>query len=97
MHFSIVVRVVCAAALSSVSLPAAAQSKDGLEAQCAKGLDAAYAELDLAQAKGVGGVADMSWAASLLAAAKTQQQFGKYPNCIEKVNRARRIIARAKS
>ncbi|HJS31618.1 MAG TPA: hypothetical protein VJ924_06465 [Alphaproteobacteria bacterium] len=79
----------------SISLAAGAQSKNGLESQCAKGLDAAYAELDLAKAKGVAGVADMSWAASLLAAAKTQQQFGKYPNCVEKVNRARRIIARA--
>lgn len=95
MHFTIAIRAVCAATLMSISLAAGAQSKNGLEAQCAKGLDAAYAELDLAKAKGVAGVADMSWAASLLAAAKTQQQFGKYPNCVEKVNRARRIIARA--
>ncbi len=97
MQITSALRAVCAAAFVFVSLSAAAQSKDGLEAQCAKGLDAAYAELDLAKAKGVGGVADMSWAASLLAAAKTQQQFGKYPNCVEKVNRARRIIARAQS
>lgn len=97
MRLEMVVHTVSAAALVLISLAAAAQSKDGLEAQCAKGLDAAYAELDLAKATGVGGVADMSWAASLLAAAKTQQQFGKYPNCVEKVNRARRIIARAKS
>ena len=69
MRLEMVLRAISTGALMLFSLAAAAQSKDGLEAQCAKGLDAAYAELDLARANGVGGVADMSWAASLLAAA----------------------------
>ena len=38
----------------------------------------------------------MTKAASLLAAAKVQEQFEEYTNCIEKVNRAREHIRQAR-
>jgi hypothetical protein len=33
----------------------------------------------------------------LLTAAKVQFEFGKYPNCIEKVDRARAFIAKSRT
>lgn len=59
---------------------------------CREGLAAAYQELDFAKAKGLDGTVEYAKAASLLGAAKIQEEFGKYPNCIEKVERARRYI-----
>jgi hypothetical protein len=35
---------------------------------------------------------DWTKAASLLSAASIQQEFGKYPNCVDKVRRARYYI-----
>jgi hypothetical protein len=63
--------------------------------QCSNGLDAAYAELTAAEAQGFGGTVDWTKAASLLTAAKVQYEFEKYPNCIDKVGRARVYIKRA--
>ena len=60
--------------------------------ECQHGLTQAYKELDAAKAKGFSGAADYTKAASLLTAAKIQQQFNKYPNCINKVKRARYYI-----
>jgi len=60
--------------------------------RCESGLEIAYQELDLAKAKGFSGTVEYSKAASLLGAAKIQKEFGKYPNCIDKVNRARAYI-----
>jgi hypothetical protein len=60
--------------------------------QCANGLSAAYDELDYAKAKGFSGTVDWTKAASLLSAASVQKEFGKYPNCIDKVQRARYYI-----
>ena len=60
--------------------------------RCEDGLAAAYKELDFAKAKGFDGTVDYSKASSLLGAAKIQYEFGKYPNCIDKVNRARAYI-----
>ena len=65
--------------------------------QCENGLSAAYRELDFARAKGFDGTVEYSKAAGLLTAAKVQFEFGKYPNCIEKVGRARAFIARSQS
>lgn len=59
---------------------------------CDDGLNAAYDELDLAKAKGFGGTVDWTKAASLLSAASIQKEFGKYPNCVDKVRRARYYI-----
>jgi len=64
--------------------------------RCSNGLDRAFAELDGAKASGFSGTVSWVKAASLLSAAKVQQQFEKYPNCINKVNRAREYIRMAK-
>ena len=64
--------------------------------QCATGLDQAFRELDLAKADGFGGTVDWTKAAGLLAAAKVQYEFEHYPNCIEKVGRARVYIRQSK-
>ena len=65
-------------------------------AQCESGLKAAYRELDFAKAKGLEGTAEYAKAATLLTGAKIQQGFGKYPNCIDKVRRARAYIAKSR-
>ncbi len=65
--------------------------------QCERGLKAAYEELDFAKAKGLGGTVDWTKAASLLSAASIQQEFGKYPNCVDKVRRARYYIAQSQT
>jgi len=63
--------------------------------QCRSGLSTAYKELDYAKVKGFDGTVEYSKAASLLGAAKIQEEFGKYPNCIDKVHRAREYIKRS--
>lgn len=60
--------------------------------QCETGLKSAYDELNYAKAKGFSGTVDWTKAASLLSAASIQQEFGKYPNCVDKVQRARYYI-----
>ena len=65
-------------------------------AQCEEGLRVAYKELDYAKANGFDGTVEVTKAAGLLGAAKVQEEFGKYPNCIEKVNRARAYLAKAR-
>ena len=52
----------------------------------------AHVELHFAKAKGFSGTVDWTKAASLLSAASIQQEFGKYPNCVDKVRRARYYI-----
>ena len=64
--------------------------------QCENGLEAAYNELDFAKAKGFDGTVEYSKASSLLGAAKIQYEFGKYPNCIDKVKRARAYIRKSR-
>jgi len=65
-------------------------------AQCDDGLRVAYKELDYAKANGFDGTVEVTKAASLLGAAKIQQEFGKYPNCIDKVHRARAYLAQSR-
>lgn len=64
--------------------------------RCSNGLDRAFAELEDAKANGFSGTVSWVKAASLLSAAKVQQQFEKYPNCINKVYRAREYIRMAR-
>lgn len=82
------------AGVLAVSLAACtgAATNPGLARQCEQGLSTAYGELDYAKTKGFGGTVDWTKAASLLSAAKIQQEFGKYPNCLDKVKRARYYI-----
>ncbi len=63
--------------------------------ECNDGLDTAYRELEEAKVEGFDGTVNITKAGSLLAAAKIQAQFDKYPNCIDKVNRARAYISTA--
>lgn len=63
--------------------------------QCSRGLSVAHDELTAAEAKGFSGSVEWTKAASLLTAAKVQYEFEHYPNCIEKVERARRYIKSA--
>lgn len=63
--------------------------------QCERGLKTAYNELDLAKARGFSGTVEYTKAASLLGAAKIQYEFGKYPNCVDKVSRARVFIKKS--
>ena len=76
----------------SVAACSGAPKDSGLAQQCEGGLKVAYEALDFAEAKGFGGTVGWTKAASLLAAASIQREFGKYPNCIDKVRRARYYI-----
>ena len=60
--------------------------------QCADGLKAAEAELEDAKVKGFNSTVAWTKAANLIIAANVQQQFEKFPNCIDKVQRARSYI-----
>lgn len=63
--------------------------------QCRTGLATANAELEKAKVDGFSSTVAWTKAAALLAAAKIQQQFDKYPNCVNKVKRARYYIRRS--
>lgn len=65
-----------------------------LDRECAEGLRLAQAELDKAKVDGFGDTVAWAKAASLLSAAKVQEQFEKYPNCVDKVQRARFYLRR---
>lgn len=82
----------------AISLLAACTGNPGSSSarSCSSGLESAFKELDLAKAQGFGGTVDWGKAAGLLAAAKVQYEFEHYPNCIEKIDRARVYIRRSK-
>lgn len=62
--------------------------------RCSRGLATANGELQSARVRGLGGTANWTKAASLLTAAKVQYEFEHYPNCVDKVRRARFYLAR---
>lgn len=64
-----------------------------LAAACRYQLDQAGRELSHAKAQGFGDSVAWSKAASLLAAAKVQQTFEEYQNCLEKSRQARQYLA----
>ena len=64
------------------------------ERECARTLELANKELKEAHVK-LGGTVAFMEASTLLAGAKVQQEFGKYPNCVDKAKRARLHIRRA--
>jgi len=82
-------------ALATLVLLAGCSGRVGTDVaqQCSEGLDAAMAELNKAKADGFGEAVEVTKAASLLAAASVQKQFEKYPNCVDKVRRARAYLA----
>jgi hypothetical protein len=75
----------------------AGSPNSSLAKQCENGLSVAYKELDSAKAKGFDGAVEYSKAAGLLTAAKVQFEFGKYPNCIDKVDRARAFVRKSQA
>ncbi|MFT5485339.1 MAG: hypothetical protein ACI9JL_004388 [Paracoccaceae bacterium] len=78
-----------------VVLAACADAGDrGLGPACEANLDAAERALSKAKGDSVGKVIDWTKAAGLIAAARTQQQFSEYQNCVLKAKQAREIIAR---
>lgn len=60
--------------------------------QCNDGVKQAYKELNIAKVNGFSGTVEYTKAATLLTGASIQYEFGKYNNCINKVQRARRFI-----
>jgi len=78
-----------------VVIGCAGNPNSSLAKQCNTGLNTAYEELDYANTHGFAGTVEYTKAASLLGAAKVQLEFGKYPNCIDKVNRARAYIKKS--
>jgi hypothetical protein len=90
MRLAVAIGVVAAGAAC-----AGAPKDPELAQRCASGLETAYGELDFAEAKGFGGTLDWTKAASLLSAASIQKEFGKYPNCVDKVRRARYYITQS--
>ena len=65
--------------------------------KCETNLSIASTELESAKVNGFSSTVSWTKAASLLTAAKIQQQFEKFPNCINKVARARIYINRSKA
>jgi len=65
----------------------------GLGPACAAQIDAGYHELGTAEADGLSSSVTWSKAASLLGAAKIQQQFEEYQNCVLKARKARKYLA----
>lgn len=63
-----------------------------LAQQCNDTLKLANEELNFAKTKGFSGTVEYTKAVTLLTGASIQYEFGKYPNCIDKVKRARRFI-----
>lgn len=82
--------------ISTLTACAGQPSNPGIASKCEKGLSIAHKEFDAAKSKGFGGTVAMIKASSLLGAAEIQQGFGKYPNCANKVKRARYYINQAK-
>ena len=65
----------------------------GLGPSCERLLDAAERDLQRAKANSIGSVLDWTKAATLIAAARTQQQFNEFENCVIKARRAREILS----
>jgi hypothetical protein len=66
----------------------------GLGPACESNLSAAERALSAAQANNVGKAIDWVKAATLIGAARTQQQFSEYQNCVLKAKKAREILSR---
>lgn len=93
MHPAQLIKVLPVAAL--MGLAACADAGDrGLGPACESNLNVAERALAKAKGNSVGKAVDWAKAATLIAAARTQQQFEEYQNCVVKAKQARKIIAR---
>jgi hypothetical protein len=77
----------CSGIITGCAAPNPKQS-----AACERLLSIAEKELDAAKAKGLSSSVSITKAVALISAARIQQQFDKYPNCINKAERARKFI-----
>lgn len=75
--------LLCASFLLSCAAP-----NPQLASKCETMLSAAEKELSEAKAKGLVSGVSLTKATALIGAARIQQQFDKYPNCINKAERA---------
>lgn len=82
-------------AVTVLAAGCSAQIASDIAQQCSEELNAADAELNKAQADGLGGAVSVTKAAGLIAAAAVQKQFEKYEGCLDKARRARAFIADA--
>lgn len=88
-------RAIAAASLTLGLAACAGEPADrGLGPSCRSGLSAASNELKAAKVAGFSGTLEWTKAASLISAAKVQEQFGEYQNCVQKTRDARRFISR---
>jgi len=85
--------IACAAMIVLLTACSQESGDVGLGRACAAGLDAGYRDLNRAEVDGLSGSVKWSKAASLLAAAKVQEQFEEYQNCVAKVGKARRYLS----
>lgn len=81
-------------ALAVAALTACAGDPEdrGLGPACASGLKNASSQLNRAKADGLSDSVDWGKAASLISAAKIQQQFSEYKNCVVKTREASRLL-----
>ena len=64
--------------------------------QCQQDLKQANKELNFSKSEGFSGTVEYTKAVTLLTGAAIQYEFGKYPNCINKAERARQYIKNSK-
>lgn len=85
---------ICMAAAALALAGCSGISGGEMAERCSRGLATANGELQSARVRGLGGTTNWTKAASLLTAAKIQYEFEHYPNCVDKVRRARTYLAR---
>ncbi len=80
--------------LLSIFVVAGCQTNPSSESarQCWEGIKLAKQELNFAKTQGFSGTVEYTKAATLITGASIQYEFGKYPNCIGKIKRARQFI-----
>lgn len=92
-----IVRCTFAILFLASTLAGCAAPNPQLAAQCEYKLKVAEQMLSDAKAKGLSDAAEITKATALISAAHIQLQFNKYPNCINKAERAMQFIRATKA
>jgi len=87
--------IITAVLFCSTLLTSCAAPNARLDAQCESLLNQAERQLADAKSKGFSGAVEITKATGLISAARIQQQFNKYPNCIDKAKRAMAFIRKS--
>lgn len=86
-------RILLAATAALLLAACSAETGDrGLAGHCQSSIAAAESALSRAKASGLGSSLRWGKAASLIGAAKVQEQFGEYQNCVNKTTRAQQQL-----